>query len=92
MPLFGDSTRASRRDGWLRWGFDYDDVHILHHTFKALKVRDSRGRVFWVPFSAVHEESEVPKVQHGMLIVRLWFAQREGWVDRNYLTVWRDKQ
>ena len=90
---FGECTYASRRDGWERWGFDYRyEVAVCHHTYKAVLVRDERGVKFWVPFKAIHTESEVPGQNEGMLIVKPWFAQLRGWLDRSYWTVFEESE
>lgn len=77
------STKAQRQRAWEEYGFDYAyEVTVLHHTFKAMLVRDERGREFWVPFSALQREySEVPRQGRGMLVVKLWFAKARRWVD-----------
>ena len=91
---FGECTYASRRAGWEKWGFDYAyTVSVVHYTYKAVLVQDQRGVKFWVPFSAIHrEESEVPREKQGMLIVKPWFAQKVGWLDRSYLTVFEESE
>jgi hypothetical protein len=43
-----------------------------------------KGKEFWVPQSVVHDDSEVYKEgDEGRLVVQLWFAEKEGWAQRD---------
>jgi hypothetical protein len=58
-------------------------------TDKAVLVRSGGGREHWVPFSGIHDDSEVygrdvdgrkqARGDSGTLIVKRWFARSKGW-------------
>lgn len=58
-------------------------------TAKAVLVRSSRGIEHWIPFSGVHDDSEIfgkdeqgytqRRGETGTLIVKRWFARSKGW-------------
>lgn len=61
-------------------GCDVGEVRAKHETLKALLVR-LNGRDVWVPKSVIHEDSEVfdnKDHKEGILIVKKWFADKEG--------------
>lgn len=46
---------------------------------KAIRVKMESGRQIWVPQSAIHDDSEVYKLDDfGKLIVKPWFAEQIG--------------
>lgn len=59
------------------------EVEVLRATEKAIQVRSLRKeKTEWVPQSCVHDDSEVWKAgDKGKLIVKMWFAEAQGWVD-----------
>jgi len=64
-------------------GYRIENVTVIHETDKAICVS---APIFdedtWIPQSCVHEDSEVWKDgQEGDLVVKTWFAEKEGWVD-----------
>ncbi len=53
----------------------------IRHTSKALLVTDDDCDPFWIPQSVIHENSEVWKLgNQGELIIKQWFAEKQGWV------------
>lgn len=69
-------------------GFLVGRVYCIWETKDAIKCRmDEDGYFnlyteFWVPQSAVHDNSEVYKMgHHGKLIVKSWWAKKQGWED-----------
>lgn len=60
------------------------EARVVHERAKAILVEleDEPGDgPFWIPKSAVHEDSEVWSEKHGQggLVVKTWFARKEGW-------------
>ena len=66
-----------------------EKAEIVHETFhddgtsKAICVE---APVFdeptWIPASVVHDDSEIWKDgQEGDLVVKTWFADKQGWLD-----------
>lgn len=63
-------------------GHEYEtEVTCVEETPKALKLRrNDDGNTFFVPKSVVHEDSDVyEQGTDGKLIVKSWFAEKEGW-------------
>lgn len=70
-------------------GFRVENVQVVHETFHE----DGRSKAIcisapvfdedkWVPQSCVHDDSEVEHDgDEGDLVVKTWFADKEGWVD-----------
>lgn len=66
-------------------GFEIEDCKAVAETDLALRVTgvhsDDPSRAEWMPKSVVHEDSEVyTKGNEGKLVVKTWFAKREGWM------------
>ena len=67
--------------------FAMGDARVVGSTEKALRVKlddDSLlgAREIWVPRSVIHDDSEVFDAFNngrGELVVKRWFARREGW-------------
>lgn len=58
-----------------------DDAEAIGETDKALRVRTKEHGDVWVPKSVIHDDSEVfEKGGDGALIVKAWFARKEGWI------------
>jgi hypothetical protein len=62
--------------------FAIEDAVCVAETDKAIRVT---APIFdapqWIPKSVVHDNSEVWKLdQTGTLIVREWFAEKQGWL------------
>jgi len=63
-------------------------AHVIRETDKAVRVSLDRtsllGEVdFWLPRSVLHDDSEVyggNEGASGALVVKHWFAKKEGWV------------
>lgn len=61
--------------------FEICDVYCEGETEKAIFVTWGDGENHWIPKSVVHDDSEVWKEgQEGDLVVKLWFAEKKGWV------------
>lgn len=61
-------------------GADVGEVRVLHRREKAMLVRFSGDREdTWIPLTAVHADSEVPRARTGILIVEYWFAKARRW-------------
>lgn len=59
-----------------------DDVRCAAESDsgKALKMKCDELGFFWVPKSAIHDDSEVYRVDdEGALVVHDWFAEERGW-------------
>lgn len=58
------------------------EASLVMVTDKAILVDCDAGRV-WIPRSAVHDDSEIygsgPMDEPGDLIVKRWFAVKQGW-------------
>lgn len=71
-------------------GVTFADATCIHATPQAMRVRLTRtvnGRETvteaWVPKACVHDDSEVFDARdnaRGKLVVKQWWAEREGWV------------
>lgn len=61
-----------------------DDCEAIAATEKAIKVRGvhpNDDRSEWIPRSVIHDDSEVYEDGHrGKLVVRPWFARKQGWL------------
>lgn len=60
------------------------EARVVHETPKAILVEleDEPGDgPFWIPKSAIHDDSEVWNEKNGAgdLVVKAWFARKEGW-------------
>lgn len=62
-----------------------DPVHVgtakvLRESAKALLI-DLEGESVWIPKSIIHDDSEVWNTENGEgeLVVKAWFARKEGW-------------
>lgn len=54
-----------------------EDVRCISASDKALRCRLPDGRRVWVPLSAIHDDSEVYKLEHyGKLVIKGWFAEQ----------------
>lgn len=58
----------------------FDRCVGVHETAAALLVQFPNGRECWVPKSVITDDSEVyeKKDGSGTLIVKRWFAEKEG--------------
>lgn len=61
------------------------NAEVKGETEKALFVQDVtqdfRMAPFWLPKAVIHDDSEVYKKETtGKLLVKYWFAEKEGWV------------
>lgn len=61
--------------------------HVVGSTAKALRVKLDDGAAVsgavWVPRSVLHDDSEIYDAMNngrGQLVVKQWFATKEGWV------------
>lgn len=55
-------------------------VKCIEESTDAIKLQPKEGKAFWVPKSAVHDDSEVYKDgDEGTLIVKDWLAEKRGW-------------
>lgn len=57
------------------------DCQVIRETEKAILVvlEDDGEREIWIPKTQIHDDSEVWKEgQTGELIVKAWFAEKEG--------------
>lgn len=64
-------------------GACFDDVKALRGTERALLCRlttdGGESREVWVPRSQITDDSEVYEIgDEGQLVVKSWFAEREG--------------
>lgn len=62
--------------------FEFPDPVIAERdSGEALMLRiEGTNKKFWCPKSQIHDDSEVYEEGHeGTLVVRNWFAQKEGW-------------
>ena len=71
MSLLGDDS-----DGPVSVG----DAVVLRETAKAVLVEVDGGQT-WIPKSCIHDDSEVWNTENGEgeLVVKAWFARKEGW-------------
>jgi hypothetical protein len=56
---------------------------VLRETPKAILVSndDITGEHKWIPKSVIHDNSEIWKTgQQGDLVVKQWFAEKQGWI------------
>jgi hypothetical protein len=66
--------------------FTVGKVRVKHETPLALLIQRYDGVEYfplpeWVPKSQIHDDSEVYEGNHqGYLVVKLWFAEKRGWV------------
>lgn len=68
-------------------GFEYpNDVEVIRESKSGLSliVRDDEGEEFNVPYSCIHEDSEVFKPtgpnSYGRLVVTEWLAKEREWL------------
>lgn len=56
------------------------ETTVIRETEKAILVTVD-GEQTWVPKSVIHDDSEVwsRKNGEGQLVVKAWFAHKEGW-------------
>lgn len=64
---------------------------LVQKSEKAMLVQSSAGREHWIPFGAVHDDSELYGVDEqgskqingtrATLILKRWFARKKGWSD-----------
>lgn len=66
--------------------FGIADAEVLAETDRAILVQSPElEENIWVPKSVIHDDSEVyeKSIEGGgpaLLIVKFWFAEKEGWV------------
>ena len=62
----------------------FEDCKCLHDSGKALLVTvPDLDEDVWIPQSQIHDDSEVFDAEEnsvGTLVVKRWFAEKEGWV------------
>lgn len=64
--------------------FEIEDAEATFDSGKALKIEAPLFDDFvWVPKSVITDDSEVWKKDQepGSLIVKRWFAEKEGWAE-----------
>jgi len=63
-------------------GFSLGQSEIIRETDKALLFETEEAGEVWIPKSAIHDDSEIWKdgQDPGELIVKNWFAEKEGWI------------
>ncbi len=61
-------------------GVNVGEASLVMVTDKAILVDGNRGAV-WIPRSAIHDDSEMwaGAKEPGDLIVKRWFAIKQGW-------------
>jgi len=64
---------------------EINDCKAVGGTEKALRVLGVHAKDphkhEWIPRSVIHDDSEVFDEGHeGTLVVKLWFAEKQGWV------------
>ena len=76
-----DAGRGDEDDGDEGVEFQ-EEVRCIAETDRAICcVAVAGGPKVWVPQTCVHDESEVYGRGHvGKLIVKQWFAKKQGWV------------
>jgi hypothetical protein len=59
-----------------------ENAKVVAETEKAICVAaDIFDEPTWIPQSQVHEDSEIwGEGQEGDLVVKLWWAEKQGWV------------
>lgn len=88
--FLSDSEREYRRQE--ESAVEFLDVTCVKQTPKAICVR-IKGRDHWLPQAAVHDDSEVYAMGHeGKLVVKGWFAEKNGWSSGLVLTARGDKR
>lgn len=68
--------------------FEYGKVVVIKVTDQAILCVDAGALAspkkgddgFWVPLSQISEDSEVPDVRRGVLVVSEWLANERGWL------------
>ena len=63
-------------------GVHFEDVECIRETDAAILVEGNIGTddSVWIPKANVHHDSEVSEEgDSGTLIVKTWFAKKEGW-------------
>ena len=82
--MHGWKERSVRRSEENDEGFEVE-VTVRHKTEKALLVADEDGEEHWIPFSQIHDDSEIyensKKGDSGKLVVHEWLAKKIGWCD-----------
>ena len=63
----------------------YSKQVTLKHVHKeALLVEDDEGEEVWIPFTQIHDDSEIwdesKKGEKGKIVVSEWIAKRVGWL------------
>lgn len=79
-------TSATRYEG--NEPFRLGNAHVIRETDKAIRVGLEPGSAIgpvdiWIPRSVLHDDSEVYGGNDGaagQLVVKQWFARKEGWV------------
>lgn len=65
--------------------FEIEDTEVIYDSGKALKVEAPifDEEFVWVPKSVITDNSEVWKEgqEPGSLVVKRWFAEKEGWAE-----------
>jgi len=62
-------------------GFEVGQAECLRDSGKALLCRIDGVGEEWIPQSQIHDDSEVyGDGDAGALVVRTWFAEKQGWV------------
>jgi len=59
------------------------EVKVKHKTAKAILVEAEDGEEHWIPFSQIHDDSEIyessKKDDEGKLVISEWLAKKIGW-------------
>lgn len=60
-------------------------ITVKHKTEKALLIENGEGEEHWIPFSQIHDDSEIyenaKKGDQGKLVISEWLAKKCGWVE-----------
>jgi hypothetical protein len=60
-------------------------VTLKHVHNNALLVKDDEGEEVWIPFSQIHDDSEIwedsKKGEKGKIVVSEWIAKKVGWLE-----------
>ena len=64
-------------------GFDLGFVTVMRKTEKAIQVYSGDYGPVWIPFSQIHDDSDIfdnaDDGDKGDMVVTQWFAEQKGW-------------
>lgn len=69
-------------------GVVFEDARVIRCTARAAQYEFADGDRHWIPHSCIHDDSELfyderahgMNDREGMLVVKSWFAEKEGLV------------